>query len=101
MKKVAAILVFLILVVNLWAFTYPDDLYGLFQKYKDLQTQLHIVTSKVGPEDKYRSGGLQMAISQSYIGKILVAGTDYLVFKTKDDDVFIIPYTAIVEVTEE
>lgn len=101
-KKIIATLLLLVLVAQVWAFTYPETLYGLFQKYRDLQTTLHVITINIVLQRSDPGWASSLyPFSKSYVGKVLVAGSDYLTFKTTDGDVIIIPYTAIVEVSEE
>jgi hypothetical protein len=48
MKKFVVIILLLVISMQVWAFSYPDTLYGLFQKYRDLHATLHIVTLNIG-----------------------------------------------------
>ncbi len=102
MRKAIAIFLLLLISVQVWAFSYPETLYGLFQKYRDLGSTLHIVTLYIGAHKTvYRVGDPVVAACKEYVGQVLVAAGDYITFKATDGDVVIIPYTAIVEVTEE
>ena len=103
MKKLIGMGLFaLALAAQVAAFTYPADLFGLFQKYRDEHTTLHVVTLYIGAhQDVYKRGDVVVAACKEYDGQIIVAAGDYITFKMKNGDVVIIPYTAIVEVSEE
>ena len=102
MKRVIATLVLIFLFASqVFAFGYPPSLGALFQKYCDQHTTLRIVTQYVTAKDYYKVGDPVVAVCKEYKGQVIVAALDYFVFKLTDGDVVIIPYSALVEASEE
>lgn len=69
-----------------YAYPYPNNLKGLLQQYKSESLLLSIYTDCSVPE------------GSRYLGYIILVCDDYILFKTIEEDVLIIPISAITEI---
>ncbi len=83
MKKFILIFCLLLSTINLGAYTYPASFQELISQLEADDQRIEVVLVD----------GIKLT------GMILVAQTDYMVFKTDDEDVFIILYSAIKQVS--